>query len=235
MQRRKFLSTMLLLAASVVVAKAKVIYGGMPWVKDPVVLPEPVSPDGWKYFTADEAAAVEAIADRFIPHDEISIGGKEAGCAVFIDRQLSGDYGNAVTQYRLGSVTPGTPQQGPQYSDTPAQRYRAGLAALDAHCKNALDGKAFAGLSADQQDALLTQLESGELVLGAVDSKAFFNMVLQNVREGFFADPIYGGNKDMAGWKMVGFPGAQYDFRDVIGRRGEDLKIIPVSLISNKS
>ncbi|SMG49680.1 gluconate 2-dehydrogenase subunit 3 family protein [Paraburkholderia susongensis] len=226
---------MLLFAATVVIAKAKVIYGGMPWVKDPVVLPEPVTPDGWKYFTADEAAAVEAIADRLIPHDEISIGGKEAGCALFIDRQLSGDYGKAITQYRLGSVTPGTPQQGPQFSDTPAQRYRAGLGALDAHCKKAFDGKAFAALSADQQDALLTQIESGELALEAVDSQAFFNMLLQNVREGFFADPIYGGNKNMAGWKMLGFPGAQYDFRDVIGRRGEDLKIIPISLINRKS
>jgi hypothetical protein len=78
--------------------------------------------------------------------------------------------------------------------------------------------------SADQQDALSTQLESGQLALGAVDSKSFSNLVLQNVREGFCGDPIYGDNKDMAGWKMVGFPGAQYDFRDVIRRRGEDLK-----------
>jgi gluconate 2-dehydrogenase gamma chain len=233
--RRKFLSSLVLMAAGIAVAKARVIFGGMPWFKDPVVLPEPVVPDGWKFFTANEVAAVEAIADRLIPADELSIGGKDAGCALFIDRQLSGDYGRAATQYRLGDIRPGTPSQGPQFKDTPAERYRAGLESLDDHCKQSFSGKAFNELSPAQQDALLTQLEAGSLQLATVDSKAFFNMVLQNVREGFFADPIYGGNKDMAGWKMLGFPGAQYDFRDVIGRQGEDLKIIPISLISRKS
>jgi len=233
--RRKFLSSLVLMAAGIAVAKARVIFGGMPWFKDTVVLPEPVVPDGWKFFTAGEVAMVEAIADRLIPADELSIGGKEAGCALFIDRQLSGDYGRAATQYRLGDIRPGTPSQGPQFKDTPAERYRAGLKSLDDHCKQSFSGKAFNELSPAQQDALLTQLEAGSLQLATVDSKAFFNMVLQNVREGFFADPIYGGNKDMAGWKMLGFPGAQYDFRDVIGRQGEDLKIIPISLISRKS
>jgi gluconate 2-dehydrogenase gamma chain len=233
--RRKFLSSLVLMAAGIAVAKARVIFGGMPWFKDPVVLPEPVVPDGWKFFTANEVAAVEAIADRLIPADELSIGGKDAGCALFIDRQLSGDYGRAATQYRLGDIRPGTPSQGPQFKDTPAERYRAGLESLNDHCKQSFSGKAFNELSPAQQDALLTQLEAGSLQLATVDSKAFFNMVLQNVREGFFADPIYGGNKDMAGWKMLGFPGAQYDFRDVIGRQGEDLKIIPISLISRKS
>lgn len=223
------------MAAGIAVAKARVIFGGMPWFKDPVVLPEPVVPDGWKFFTAGEVAAVEAIADRLIPADDLSIGGKEAGCALFIDRQLSGDYGRAATQYRLGDIRPGVPSQGPQFKDTPAERYRKGLQSLDQHCKQSFAGKAFNELSPAQQDALLTQLEAGDLKLATVDSKAFFNMVLQNVREGFFADPIYGGNKDMAGWKMLGFPGAQYDFRDVIGRQGEDLKIIPISLISRKS
>ncbi|MGF6240417.1 gluconate 2-dehydrogenase gamma chain [Paraburkholderia sp. GAS38] len=235
MLRRKFLSSMILMAAGIAVAKARVIFGGMPWFKDPVVLPEPVVPDGWKFFTAGEVAAVEAIADRLIPSDELSIGGKEAGCALFIDRQLSGDYGRAATQYRLGTFKPGTPSQGPQIKDTPAERYRAGLKSLDDHCKQSFGGTAFSALAAEQQDSVLKQLEAGELALAGVDAKAFFNLVLQNVREGFFADPIYGGNKDMAGWKMLGFPGAQYDFRDVIGRQGEDLKIIPISLISRKS
>ncbi len=226
---------MILMAAGIAVARARVIFGGMPWFKDPVMLPEPVVPDGWKFFTAAEVATVEAIADRLIPPDELSIGGKEAGCALFIDRQLAGDYGRAATQYRLGDFKPGTPSQGPQIKDTPAERYRKGLQSLDAHCRTNFGQKTFAALAADQQDGLLKQLEAGQLALANVDAKAFFNLVLQNVREGFFADPVYGGNKDMAGWKMLGFPGAQYDFRDMIGRQGEDLKIIPISLISRKS
>jgi gluconate 2-dehydrogenase gamma chain len=234
MSRRKFLSSMLMLVAGVAVAKVKVIFGGMPWSKDPAVLPQPVVAGGWTFFTAEEALTVEAIADRLIPADELSIGGREAGCAVFVDRQLSGDFGRATTQYRSGPVTPGTPQQGPQFSQTPAERYRAGLNALAQHCQSA-QGKPFHALDAAQQDTLLQQIEAGQLKFDNVDGVAFFNMMLQNVREGFFADPVYGGNKEMAGWKMLGFPGAQYDFRDVIGRRGEDLKVIPISLIGGKS
>ncbi|RQT41415.1 gluconate 2-dehydrogenase subunit 3 family protein [Burkholderia cepacia] len=230
MLRRKFLSSMLLFVAGVATAKAKIIFGGMPWFKDPAVLPDPVVAGGWTFFTADEAETVEAISDRLIPADELGMGGKEAGCAVFIDRQLSGDYGKAATQYRLGEFKKGTPQQGPQFSDTPAERYRKGLAALDSHCRESFRQR-FVAMSPDRQDALLSQIETGQVALGEIEPKAFFNMVLQNVREGYFADPIYGGNKDMAGWKMLGFPGARYDFRDVIGRRGEDLKIIPISLI----
>jgi gluconate 2-dehydrogenase gamma chain len=53
------------------------------------------------------------------------------------------------------------------------------------------------------------------------------------VREGFLADPVYGGNKDMASWKMLGFPGARYDFRDYMDQKGKKQHFIPVSLVSN--
>ena len=235
MLRRNFLVSMVLAAAGVAIARARVIFGGAPWFKDPVVMPAPVTPDGWKFFTAAEVAAVDAIADRLIPADESSIGGKEAGCTLFIDRQLVGDFGQGVARYKLGPVVAGTPQQGPQFIETPAERYRIGLAALDAHCTSTLGGKTFAALTADQQDHVLTQLEAGSIAVGKLEPKAFFNLLLQNVREGYFADPIYGGNKDMASWKWLGFPGAQYDFRDQIGQRGKDLKIIPISLLSKKT
>jgi gluconate 2-dehydrogenase gamma chain len=232
MIRRKFIVAMLLSATGVALARVVEFVGGMPWFKQPTVLPEPVVPGPWTFFTAHEAATVEAIADRLIPADALSIGGREAGCALFIDRQLSGDFGKAVTQYRLGPVAAGTPQQGPQFIETPAERYRLGLTALDAHCRDMPNGKPFAELDAARQDAVLTQIESGQISLGAVHGIAFFNLLLQNVREGYFADPIYGGNKDMAGWRLLGFPGARYDFRDVIKRQGEDLKIIPISLLN---
>jgi gluconate 2-dehydrogenase gamma chain len=95
-------------------------------------------------------------------------------------------------------------------------------------------GKRFGDLAPEQQDGLLRQWEAGDIVLPNVNPKAFFSLVLGNVREGFFADPIYGGNKDMASWKMLGFPGAQYDFREAIGKRGQVLEIKPVSLIRKK-
>ena len=250
MRRRRFLFSLALMALSVTVAKAKVIWGGVPWTGKAATGPTPVVADGWKFFTPDEAALVEAISDRLIPADDLSIGGKEAGCAVFIDSQLAGPYGKAATEYRAGPFRDGLPQQGPQFSQTPAERYRTGLAAFDVAVKKAHANRRFIDLHPADQDTMLRQLEAGELHLTvdassggalkglngqAFNGQAFFGMVLGNVREGFFSDPIYGGNKDMAGWKMLGFPGAQYDFRDVIGRRGEKLDIKPISLIRKKA
>jgi len=230
MRRRGFLISLALLVGSVTVAKAKVIWGGMPWTGKSAVGPTPVVADGWKFFTADEAALVEAISDRLIPADDLSIGGKEAGCAVFIDAQLAGEYGKGSYLYLDGPLKQGLPQAGPQFNTGPAARWRVALTAFDKYVKSQPGGKRFGDLTATEQDALLKQFEAGSLDLPGVDSKQFFSM-LWNVREGFFADPIYGGNKDMAGWKMIGFPGAQYDFRDVIGKPGQKLDIKPISFI----
>ncbi|WP_312060580.1 gluconate 2-dehydrogenase subunit 3 family protein, partial [Pantoea septica] len=152
---------------------------------------------------------------------------------IFIDRQLAGDYGSAAAIYRLGRFVKGTPEQGPQSPLTPAQRYRQGLAALDVYTQKTFQ-QPFVALNGDQQDELLRQMEANQLDLGPdVETKVFFELLLQNVREGFLSDPLYGGNKEMASWKMIGFPGARYDFRDLIGKKGKKLNIIPTSLIDN--
>lgn len=86
----------------------------------------------------------------------------------------------------------------------------------------------------EQQDQVLTAMERYTLDLGEqVETKVFFELLLRNVREGFLADSIYGGNKDMTSWKMIGFPGARYDFRDLLPKKGQKLNIIPTSLIDN--
>jgi len=185
---------------------------------------------GLAFFTQAEAAVVGAIFDRLIPADELSIGAVEAGCVQFTDGQLAGDFGKAAAMFRLGPWKQGTPEQGTQDRATPAERYRSGIAALESHCKTTFQ-KSFADLSAEDQDKLLKAMEAGELQLKGVDTQGLFNLLLQNVREGFLADPIYGGNKGMAGWKMIGFPGARYDFRDVVDKRGQKLDITPTSLI----
>ena len=64
-----------------------------------------------------------------------------------------------------------------------------------------------------------------------VDGKAFFQQVLANTREGFFADPLYGGNRNMSGWNMIGFPGARYDYRDWVERHNERFPLPPVSIV----
>ena len=212
------------------VAKAAVIAGQLPWRTGGGSPPQVVEPSGWQYFTPAEVAAMEALADRIIPSDPQTCGGKDAGCAVFIDRQLAGPYGHHAGLYMSPPFTKGVEQQGPQSAEGPALLYRKALAALDRHCESQAGGKTFAQLPPEQQDRTLSDLESGALQLSEVDGKAFFRALVKDVQMGFFADPIYGGNKDMCGWKMIGFPGAHYDYRDWVGRHNERYPHPPVSI-----
>ena len=66
--------------------------------------------------------------------------------------------------------------------------------------------------------------------MAGVNSKAFFQLLWQNTKEGFFADPVYGGNRNMVGWKMIGFPGARYDYRDWIDKHNQPYPLPPVGL-----
>lgn len=236
MQRRSFLSSVAALTAFGLVpplkAQAQVVKGELPWAPGTHDLPSPVKKGGLAFFTEAEAQTMGALAERLIPTDELSIGARDAGCVTFIDHQLAGDFGRAATQYRAGPIVPGTPEQGPQEIQTPAERYRSGLASLDEHCQKVF-GKPFVQLNETQQDAAITGLEAGKVKITGSTPQAFFALVLMNVREGFLADPMYGGNKGMAGWKMIGFPGARYDFRDVVDKRGQKLNIIPTSMIDN--
>src|SRR4051812_24138379 len=90
-------------------SRAAVIRGGLPWRPSAGEPPSVVVAGPWVYFTADEGAAMEAIVDRLIPTDPKTSGGKDCGCAVFIDRQLAGPYGRADGLYMQGPFAEGTP------------------------------------------------------------------------------------------------------------------------------
>ncbi len=192
----------------------------------------PVAADplrGYLFFTTVEAAFVEAAISRLVPRDDLGPGALECGVAVFIDRQLAGPYGQGDHFYLKGPNPAGTPSQGWQLQ-RPADVYRAAIVEVNRY-SNDTNGADFPHLSADRQDALLKALESGDAKLkGGVDSKAFFTLLLQNTMEGFFADPLYGGNRDMAGWKLIGFSGARYNNRPFVTRHGESYPLPPVSL-----
>ena len=81
-----------------------------------------------------------------------------------------------------------------------------------------------------EKDELLKGLESEKIKLDGVDGKAFFQQAVTDIQMGFFADPIYGGNRDMVSWKMIGFPGARYNYLDWIERHNEPYPLPPVSL-----
>lgn len=230
LSRRRFLSStgMMLLIASAPGARAAEYAGALPWKPFAALPPDPPPGGRWYVFTPEEARTVEAVVDRLIPADELSIGGKEAGCASFIDRQLAGSYGSSDRLYMQGPFAAGLPTQGYQGSATPAGRYREGLAALNKHARAMLGGKAFFELAPAEQDKVLQDFEAGKVEYKP--AAGFFNLVLQNTMEGFFADPIYGGNKDMAGWKFIGFPGARYDYRDYVTAHNKPFPLPPLSI-----
>jgi gluconate 2-dehydrogenase gamma chain len=201
---------------------AQTFRGAVPWQEGTADAPPGASGSGYVFFTPAEVAFIEAAVGRLIPNDEVGPGAVEANVPFFLDRQLAGKFGQG-DHYFLGGPWPkGTPEQGYQTRFTPAQLYRAAIAAIDKYTGDHFNGASFSKVIAEDQDKVLKGLESGEIKLeGGVDSKTFFAMLLQNTKEGYFSDPIYGGNKDMGAWKMIGFPGAHYDYKEWVQRHGE--------------
>jgi gluconate 2-dehydrogenase gamma chain len=219
---------------------ARTITGGVPWMPGPGDAPTPITGGPFKFFTSAEAAFIDAAVARLIPADDLGPGAREAGVTVFLDRQLAGPYGQAETWYMAGPWREGKDTQGYQSRLTPAALYRTAIKGIDEHCRQAFGGKTFSALSPEQQDSVLTDLEKNKLKIDGVgphpieiegDKKdTFFAVLLQNTIEGFFADPMYGGNRDMVGWKLIGFPGAHYDYRPYVRQHGNKLPIEPVGL-----
>ena len=160
----------------------------------------------YTFLRPPEAAFVEAAVDRLIPADDLSPGGTACGVAVFIDRQLAGAWGSGDRLYMQGPWQTGTPTQGYQLPLTPAEFFRAGIAATHAYSRKTFQ-KDFDRLTEAQQIDVLQGIEQGRIALEHVPGQDFFNLLLNATMEGFFADPIYGGNTDKASWKMLGFPG----------------------------
>src|SRR6266481_2386663 len=110
LSRRELLATTAVwLLFTTTSARALIVKGNLPWAPNAGAPPRPVRPGPWVYFTPEEAAAVEALVDRLIPPDPQTPGGKDAGCAAFIDRQLAGAYGKAERLYMRGPFVDGTP------------------------------------------------------------------------------------------------------------------------------
>ena len=182
------------------------------------------------YFSADEWAFVNAAVDRLIPADESGPGGVGAGVPEFIDRQMEMPYGHGAYAYMMGPFQSGLdPTLGYQLPYTPRDLYRRGIAAANAASRR-MHGASLERLKSAEQDEFLGLLESGRIAGDDPPLAAFFAQLLENTREGFFADPMYGGNRGMDGWKLIGFPGARADFTDWIDQAGRPYPYGPVSI-----
>jgi gluconate 2-dehydrogenase gamma chain len=178
-------------------------------------------PAAYVFFSGEEAAFIEPAVARLIPRDELGPGALEAGVPVFIDRQLGGAWGAGERLYRSGPWGEGTPSQGYQLPFTPAELFRAALRAVD---------RAFPKMPPQKQDAYLDALQKEKRDLGGVPSNVFFDTLLAVTIEGFFGDPVYGGNRDMAGWKLIGFPGAYANYYELVDQHGFKFTAPPMSL-----
>lgn len=164
-----------------------------------------------RFFDESEALIVAAASARIFPADQSGPGAREAGVVIYIDRQLAGPYGRDRYRYTQGPFEDGPPELGYQGKATPREIYREGL-------KNLKD---FDQLSAEEQDARLQQIESSR----------FFSLLRQHTIEGMFSDPIHGGNIDMIGWQLIGFPGPRMSNYDEIDKHfGEAFRPQPISL-----
>src|SRR5271168_401151 len=171
--------------------------------------------------TATEHAFIVAAVDTIIPADELSPSGSDCGVAAFIDRQLAGAYGMGARLYRQGPFPKAKPELGYQLALNPREFFRAGIEVANAWSRKTY-GKEFDRLSEKDREAALKAMEGGKAEFNGFDSRMFFNALLQITMEGFFADPMYGGNRDMAAWKMVGYPGLpatyRHDIRKYLGK-----------------
>jgi len=165
-----------------------------------------------RFFTQAEALTVAAASARIVPSDDSGPGAREAGVVIFIDRQLAGPWGRDGHRYTHPPFNEDAPEEmGYQGNATPREIYRQALKNLSGLDK----------LSPEQQDARLKSIENGR----------FFNLLRRNTIEGMFCDPLHGGNVDMVGWQMIGFPGPRMsNFAEIEMYRGEGFRPKPVSL-----
>jgi gluconate 2-dehydrogenase gamma chain len=163
---------------------------------------------GYSFLNLDEAAFIEALVDHMVPADDLTPKGTDLGINIYIDRALAGGWGKGDRLYAQGPWKPGLPSQGYQLPLTPAQLFRAGIEACNAHCLKTYS-KLFDRLDETQRERVLLDMSEGKLTFdNGLPVRVFWTTLYQTVMEGMFADPIHGGNKNKAGWKLIGFPGA---------------------------
>lgn len=180
--------------------------------------------------TQAEAAFLTAAADTIIPADALSPSASQCGVIDFIDCELAGPYGEGARLYRDGPILKGKPEHGYQLGLSPREFFRQGIAAAEAWIE-ARFGKSFAALDDGERQTAFTEIESGKAVFDNFDAREFFDALLAIVMEGFFADPYYGGNRDMAGWKMIGYPGLPADYQHAMEhQRGKRIALKPRSI-----
>ena len=226
--RRDFLKTAVVSGAAAASATTAIVTSDTAQAQ---VAAAPNEPAGYAFLNLDEAAFVEALVDHMVPADEISPKGTDLGVNIYIDRALARGWGKGDRLYMQGPWKLGTPSQGYQLPLTPAQLYRAGIAATNAHCQKTF-GNTFDRITAEQRQDVLIGLSTGKITFDSgLPVRVFWTTLYQTVVEGMYSDPIYGGNRNKAGWAIIGFPGVIAVHRDHVAQyRGKPFPSKPVGI-----
>jgi gluconate 2-dehydrogenase gamma chain len=213
--RRNFMLAAGTAVAAGLAPQAQAQTAAAPGTAPPTQAAPTTAPDTYVTLTPTEAAFIVAAVDTLIPADALSPSASDCGVAVFIDRQLASAWGGGDKSYRSGPFHTGKPEQGYQLPLTPREYFAAGIAAANAWSRQAY-GKEFDRLSEAERTAALKGWDYGTIHFDGFSAKGFFERLLAITMEGFFADPIYGGNRDKAGWRMIGFPGLPATYANVV-------------------
>jgi gluconate 2-dehydrogenase gamma chain len=225
--RRKFLKGAGVVAASLpVMGVMQQAHAETPPVPTPqpapALAPITASVTGYQVLSLEEAAFTEALVDHMWPKDHLTPSGTEIGIAAFIDRHLAGAFGQGDRLYMQGPFRKGVPQQGYQLPLTPLEYYRTGMNEVTKLCRQRFN-KGFDKLESAERELILKDMSDGKLVEIAFDLKEWFDTLIHPlVERGAFSDPIYGGNRGKAAWRMIGYPGlpAVYN-HDIVRYRGK--------------
>ena len=214
---------------------ATALTGALPRAAEAQSAPAPAvqpaaQPEPMLTLTATEAAFLSAAYDTIIPADALSPSGTDCGLVTYVDRQLAGAWGSGARMYRNGPFLPSKPEYGYQLPLTPREYFAAGIKATNAWTTKTY-GKEFDRLSPADRTATLSAMEQSRAQFEGLDAKPFFEAVLQSAMEGFFADPIYGGNRNKVAWKMIGYPGLPATWANkALEYRGKKVTIEPQSI-----
>lgn len=235
--RRDFLKNSGLTVGGVVLGGALgSLLGGRAEVGNEEVTPAPkptANPaEALTFFTPPQYQLTQAAAERIYPKDDNGPGAMELNAAIYIDHQLASPWGINAKEYMAGPFYEAEETQGSQIRILRKDLFLLGLKALDSYSNEQFDSK-FTGLAPEDQDAVLTAFSDGTAPdISGVKSPIFFSLLRTLTIEGVYADPVYGGNKNMEGWAMRKYPGSRMAYIQEI-QKEDFVKLEPQGLNSH--
>ncbi|SDI64335.1 gluconate 2-dehydrogenase subunit 3 family protein [Natribacillus halophilus] len=181
------------------------------------------------FFSRDmDFNVLSAATERIFPEDDNGPGAIALGAPYFIDKQLAGQWGVNAKEYMRGPFQEGEPEQGYQSAMTRGEIFTQGVRRINDVSDEQFDEN-FDDLEEEQQNEILSAFDNDEVDMDGVSSTLFFSLLRQATIEGVYSDPLYGGNRNMDGWRMKEYPGAQPAYIDVIESE-EFVEMEPLSL-----